>query len=218
MALRPAEVLDVGCGTGKAAVQFAARGLPVLGVEVDEQMAEVARGHGIPVEVGSFETWEDAGRQFDLITCAQAWHWVDPVPGVAKAARVLRPGGAIARFWNYHEFDPPVRAAFDAVYGRYAPQLKVPGHWQFDRSHADPFAEQEGFARVVSRDYRWEQTYPAEQWVRLVATYSDHLRLAPADLAAVQAALRAAIGDLGGTLEVHYGTFLQLAHRTGTDR
>ncbi|MCW2935319.1 MAG: hypothetical protein JWM19_6281 [Actinomycetia bacterium] len=27
---------------------------------------------------------------------AQAWHWVDPVAGAAKAAVVLRPGGRLA--------------------------------------------------------------------------------------------------------------------------
>ena len=84
-------VLDIGMGTGKGARLLAERGLDVLGVEVDPQMAEVARGHGLTVEVASFETWPDAGRSFSLITAAQAWHWVDPVPGAPKVARLLRP-------------------------------------------------------------------------------------------------------------------------------
>jgi SAM-dependent methyltransferase len=50
-ALRPHAVLDVGCGTGKAASLLVERGLSVLGVEIDPQMAAVARGHGIEVEV-----------------------------------------------------------------------------------------------------------------------------------------------------------------------
>src|SRR5579875_1636628 len=79
-------VLDVGCGTGKAAVLLAARGLDVLGVEIDPKMAELARSHGVPVEVSSFEGWDAAGRMFDLLTCGQAWHWVDPARGVPKAA------------------------------------------------------------------------------------------------------------------------------------
>ncbi|MFC4033133.1 hypothetical protein ACFO3J_16795 [Streptomyces polygonati] len=44
----------------------------MLGVEGDERMAEVARSHGVEVEVGAFETWDDAGRRFDLVTCADA--------------------------------------------------------------------------------------------------------------------------------------------------
>ena len=90
------DTLDVGCGTGKASVLLAARGLRVLGVEVDPAMAAVARARGVEVEVGAFETWDDRGRTFDLVTSAQAWHWVDPDAGARQAARVLRPDGVVA--------------------------------------------------------------------------------------------------------------------------
>ncbi|GAA2407591.1 class I SAM-dependent methyltransferase [Nonomuraea africana] len=36
----------------------------------------------------------------DLVTYAQSWHWLDPVTSVAEARRALRPGGAIAAWWN----------------------------------------------------------------------------------------------------------------------
>jgi ubiquinone/menaquinone biosynthesis C-methylase UbiE len=49
-------VLDVGCGTGIAARQFQAAGAHVLGVDVDERMAELARRAGLEVEVAAFET------------------------------------------------------------------------------------------------------------------------------------------------------------------
>ncbi|QFZ22878.1 class I SAM-dependent methyltransferase [Saccharothrix syringae] len=42
VAVGPTRVLDVGCGTGKVAAALVGRGLPVLGVEVDGRMAEVA--------------------------------------------------------------------------------------------------------------------------------------------------------------------------------
>ncbi|HEX4212237.1 MAG TPA: methyltransferase domain-containing protein [Candidatus Dormibacteraeota bacterium] len=60
--LRPQAVLDVGCGTGLVAAALSDRGLSVLGVEPDAQMAGVARDRGVPVEVATFETWEDGGR------------------------------------------------------------------------------------------------------------------------------------------------------------
>ena len=68
------EVLDVGCGTGIAARPMAERGAKVLGVELAPRMAEVAQRHGIDVEIGAFEEWEAAGRSFDRVTSAQAWH------------------------------------------------------------------------------------------------------------------------------------------------
>ena len=93
------EVLDVGSGTGKVARGLAQRGLSVLGVELDPRMAEVARGQGVRVEIARFEEWNDAGRRFDLLTCGDAWHWIEPKRGAEKVAHVLRPGGAFVRFW-----------------------------------------------------------------------------------------------------------------------
>src|SRR5687767_5480708 len=79
--LRPARILDVGCGTGKVAVSLAERGLAVSGVDVDERMADIARRHGIDVQVADFESLDARGRTFDLITCGDAWHWIDPDRG-----------------------------------------------------------------------------------------------------------------------------------------
>src|SRR5580692_1845495 len=81
------DVLDVGCGTGIAARQFQAAGGRVLGVDVDARMAGLARERGLTVEVAKFEDWDPAGRAFDAVVAGQAWHWVDPVAGAAKAAQ-----------------------------------------------------------------------------------------------------------------------------------
>ena len=104
-------VLDIGCGTGKAAELFIARGCSVVGVEADSRMADVARRKGIAVEVSDFERWDARDRRFDLVVSAQAWHWMDPDVAPAKAADTLWPGGRLALFWNIGRHDPDVRAA-----------------------------------------------------------------------------------------------------------
>ena len=124
------EVLDVGTGTGIAARQLQAAGCRVLGVEPDPRMAGRARHYGVTTEVATLEDWDPAGRDFDAVVAAQAWHWIDPVAGAAKAARVLRPGGRLAAFWNVFQPPPALSAAFGEVYGRIlpgAPNLYRPG-------------------------------------------------------------------------------------------
>jgi SAM-dependent methyltransferase len=211
-ALQPAQVLDIGCGTGMVANALASRGLPVLGVEPDEEMAVVARGHGIPIEVARFETWDDAGRQFDLLTCGAAWHWIDPALGVVKAARILRPGGTLVRLWNYEVPDEPVRSALEAVYDRLAPHAirylpAPPGDW------ADPVVESGPFSSLEDRIYEWCRCLSAEEWVGMMSTFSDHQRLGPERLAALQDGLRAAIEALGGSVHARGGSFLRLVRR-----
>lgn len=216
-ALRPHDTLDVGCGTGKAAVLLAARGLHVLGVEPDPHMAAVARAHGIEVEVAAFEEWRDAGRTFDLITCGQAWHWVDPVAGAAKAARVLRPGGTLALFWNFDELDETSRPAVDAVYARMAPEARsslAPGsNSPQQRPYLADLQVSGAFAPVTTRTYEWEQAEPVDEWVGRVGTHSDHLLLGRRRVAALQAQLRAA---LAGQREVRLtaGTYAIFARVT----
>ena len=86
------DFLDAGCGTGISSRLFQAAGCRVLGVDPDPRMAGQARQGGTEAEVAKFEDWDPAGRTFDAVTAAQAWHWVDPAAGAAKAAAVLRPG------------------------------------------------------------------------------------------------------------------------------
>src|SRR5258708_20753560 len=93
-------VLDVGAGTGIASEQLLARGVNVLAVEPDPRMAEVARGKSIPIEIGTFESWDPAQRRFDLVVFGQSFHWVNPDIALPKAHRLLAHGGRLALMWN----------------------------------------------------------------------------------------------------------------------
>ena len=199
VALQPAKVLDVGCGTGKVARELLARGLDVLGVELDERMAGIAREHGVEVELAAFETWDDRGRTFDLITCGDAWHWIDPVRGWRKIGRVLRPGGTVVRFWNHNEVDEPMRSALLAVHERVLPEIE---HRSRGTRHgAEPTTRASSTAST-----RGQRTYSADEWVALIATYSVNQTLEPSRLAELQRGLHEAITAHGGTVVVHGST------------
>jgi SAM-dependent methyltransferase len=219
LARGPLTALDVGCGTGKAARQLAERGLRVLGVEVDAGMADIARRHGIDVEVASFESWDDAGRRFDLITSGQAWHWVEPTAAAQKAVRLLSPGGTLALFWNMHRLDTPQRTAIAEVYRREAPDLaKAARHDGGRHARSDSYAASlggAGFDDLVVRDYPWERVYTRDEWLALLRTYSNHNLLPDDRLQHLLDAVGEAIDDLGGDLTAHYETHAVLARSTG---
>lgn len=214
-ALHPAEVLDVGCGTGKATRLFAARGLDVLGLEPDPRMAEVARSHGLTVEAGSFEAWDAAGRTFDLITSAQAWHWVDPDVAVPKAASLLRPGGHIAIFWNHDEWRDPMPELITTIFGAYAPELLasvVRGKGAHAYApFAKPFNDSGLFEPMQVREFATERVSSGAGWVAEIATHSNVLQLDPERRERMFTAFVAAIESIGGVITCDVGTYLFLA-------
>lgn len=209
----PTHVLDIACGTGKAAVPFLARGIDVLGVEPDEAMASVARDRGVPVELARFEDWDARGRRFDVMTCGHAWHWLAPaskdrVPGLLTA------GGVLARFWNYHVLDPQLVEALDAAYEGLPDSVHRFGHDPSgDPEPPDPLNEVPGMTVLPSRTYRWEGELTAGQWADRIATYSDHQKLGPSALSSLQQRVAAVIDSSGGVVRVKYGTLSLLAVR-----
>ena len=207
------DVVDVGCGTGKAALALIDRGLRVLGVEPDEAMAAVARRHGVPVDVATFEAWDPEGRAFDLLTAGHAWHWVNPVMGLRKAASVVIPGGTVALFWNYHALEEPLPETLERVYAACAPELEVLGRDPTGSPDSDPFLGSDQFTPGEPRIYRWPRELSANEWVDMLATFSDHQCLGKDRLLDLQDALRAAIDKSGGTVRSLCGTYVWSARR-----
>jgi SAM-dependent methyltransferase len=215
------EFLDVGCGTGIGARQYRAAGCTILGVEPDARMAEVARRTGVEVEIGKFEDWDARGRSFDAVVAGQAWHWVDPVQGAAKAAQVLRPRGLLALYW--HVFDPPsdVAKAFDDVLQRVAPDAPLwnrstndsrPGNPAFELQQANLERALEGIrtARIFGEPeqwrFEWQRHYARDEWLDHLPTTGTLTRLAPDQLATVLEAVGSAIDSIGGGFTMHYVT------------
>jgi SAM-dependent methyltransferase len=218
------DVLDVGCGTGIAARQFHAAGCTVLGVEPDARMADFARRGGVEVDVATFEAWDPAGRRFDAVIAGQSWHWVDPVAGAAKAARVLRPGGRLAVFWNVDQPPPDLAEAFAAVYRRVMPDSLAAGRWATTGSDAysmlcvkaaDGIRQAGAFGDPEQWQFDREQSYTRDEWLDCVPTAGGHSQFPPAKLEAVLAGIGAAIDATGGSFTMHYTAVVVTATRTG---
>jgi SAM-dependent methyltransferase len=215
----PRRVLDVGCGTGIAARLLAERGCDVLGVEIDERMAAVARARGIAVEVARFEEWDAGGRVFELAVAGQAWHWIDPVAGAAKAASLLAPRGRLGLFWNLGSPPREVLALLGPIYARLAPGLEdysvLLGRGRDARGDAaiDGIAVSGGFETAQARSFEWTHVHETEQWLALLQTHSDHQALPAARRERLLAAIGEAIDSIGGSFEMRYEAILISARR-----
>jgi SAM-dependent methyltransferase len=216
------DLVDVGMGTGIVARQFQAAGCRVLGVEVDERMADWTRQRGLTVEVAAFEAWDPAGRTFDAVVSGQSWHWVEPVAGAAKAAEALRPGGRLAVFWNVHQPPPDLAEAFASVYRRVMPDSLLsraaaqPGlelYAAMGAKAADGIRQAGAFTEPEQWQFDWDRAYSRDEWLDLLPSTGGFTRLPPDTLAEALAGIGAVIDEAGGGFTMRYATVVVTSAR-----
>jgi SAM-dependent methyltransferase len=231
-ALEPGTVvLEIGAGTGKATALFAERGIHVLAVEPSAEMAAVARrafgdGGEVQIEQSDFEQWDPAGREFPLVFAAQAWHWVDPAVGFAKAAQALSSGGVLAAFWNRPMWErAALREVLIDAYRWAAPEVldeTDPMHPANSPSGdevewREGVAASDGLGAAEVRDYAWSETYTGRDYASLLQTHST-VRVLDADRRrGLVDAVAQAIERHGNALELPLVTRLYLARRLASD-
>jgi SAM-dependent methyltransferase len=188
-------VLDVGAGTGIAAMQLAGAGAQVLAVEPDGRMARLAASKGIRVEQSTFEEWQPAGRDFDLVVFAQSFHWVETRPALEKVAAILRPGGRLAILANRIHPTSPTQQDLDEINAQYV-DVSAKRDINAEEEVVIRLIEECGFSvELHSVDERLH--YTTEGYLNLVSTYSNRLLLDPAAQDELRSRLAERIGSGG---------------------
>lgn len=132
---------DCATGSGQVAVELAGWFREVIATDASARQIEHAqpqervRYRVLPAEQTDFEP-----ACFDLVTVAQALHWLDLDRFYAEVRRTLRPGGVVA-VWSYGllaidpELDPLIAELYHHTVGPC---------WPPERAHVD-----DGYARLA---------------------------------------------------------------------
>jgi SAM-dependent methyltransferase len=220
-------VLEIGCGTGRATVPLAKRGFRIVGVELGENLAAVARRNleGYPdvrVVSAPFEEWDPAAEQFDAVFAAQAWHWLDPDVRFVKVAAVLKEGGVLAVLDAEHafpnDFDPffnEIQKVYDEI-SQDGPSHDVwpPPPPEDVEDMREDFESGGRFGDFQSRRYVWDVMYTAEAYIDLLNTFSDHIASTPEQREYLYGKVRELIvGRSDPRVRRHWLAILNLARR-----
>jgi SAM-dependent methyltransferase len=178
------------------------------------------------VDVSKFEDWDSKGASFDLVFASASWHWLQPDVRYAKAASVLRFGGHIATAHSEHffpkNFDPlflPIQEAYRDVTGsgREIVARDVPTPGQLDSKDDEHVAEMNRVGDLELTDvtrFLWHIDRTADQYIDLLATYSDHWALEHAARCLLFDSIHGIIADgPTGSIRKHYLTTLRTSRR-----
>lgn len=204
----PSDVVDLGAGTG-IFTRLIANWLPVANrgniAAVDPSADMLAKLHGVRTLVGSGEHIPLPDASVDLVTCAQAWHWVDPTLAVPEVARVLRPGGWLAIVWNARDDRVPWVASMSSIIHD-SPAEEIADN---PPKLGSPFDSL--FGEVETFETTWSMPISRDELDELVTSRSMYL-------VGSAAARRATMRELHAMLDTHLDTAgrdtLELPYRT----
>lgn len=145
-------VADIGAGTGIFTALLLPHARAVFAIEPNAPMrahAESALGHdprfhsiAAPAER---TTLPDAS--VDLITVAQAFHWLDPVAASREFSRILQPGGQVALIWNERRTTTtPFLRAYEQLLQTAATDYSQVNHLNIDQAAIAAFFAPAAFA------------------------------------------------------------------------
>jgi len=113
-------VADIGAGTGVSSEPFLDAGCTVFAVEPSAPMRASAERRlgcraGFSAIDGRAEATTLAGASIDLAVAATAFHWFDQAAARVEFARILKPTGHVALFWNVRNLDSEFMRGYEAA-------------------------------------------------------------------------------------------------------
>jgi SAM-dependent methyltransferase len=213
-------ILEIGSGTGKATRLFAQRGYAVHCIEPGMNLAAIAARNlkdypQITFEITRFENWQERQASFDLVMSAQAFHWVPGEIGYPKAARALKPGGSLALFWNMHaDLPEKIDTELDDIYRKITPDFDRPQNIEETiQERSEEFSRSGCFGPLTIRRFPWSRTYQTREYIGLLNTYSDHIRLPAQIRQRLFEEIANVIDSHGGLIEREYLAVLYIAQK-----
>jgi SAM-dependent methyltransferase len=205
---------DCATGNGQAAVGLAERFARVVATDASEEMIATAIPHPrVTYQVTKYGSGLP-DKSVNLVTVAQALHWLEIDPFVREVRRVLAPGGVLAA-WSYPlcRIEPGIDELVDRFY-----RVTLGSFWPAERRHVEdgyrslalPLEE------VVPPPIEMVEDWTMPHFLSFVRTWSAVSKCIAAQgeepVRAFEEALRARWGMPMMRREVHWPIRLRIGH------
>ncbi|MCU0547793.1 MAG: class I SAM-dependent methyltransferase [Leptolyngbya sp. Prado105] len=222
-----AKILEVGCGSGTATLDFAKLGYEIDAVEPNPEFCRIAARNfaefpKVTLFQQSFEEWQVKPAEYQIVLAANAWHWIASDIKYVKASETLKEGGALVLLWNM-SLEPSIEVyqALNRVYQQYAPTI-APQYEGRDKQ----LEILRGLGRLIRDSGLFEppmiesscceRTYDTERYLDLLSSYSQYVSLDPRVREALFLGLRTTIEQqFQGKIQLFNLAAFQIARKVG---
>ena len=220
-------VAEVGSGSGQATLPVLKTGCKLTAVEYGENFSELLKNKfkdfpKFSVVTGKFEEVSLDEGVFDLVFSATAFHWVPEKEGYEKVYRMLKKGGAFARFanrprncQNEPELGEEIQALYNEFYNKQHNIKSGTKKWftEEDAKAISLIPEKYGFTDIKYFLFYRERVFTASEYTKLLGTYSDHIAIEESIRKVFFSKIEDAINRHGGTITISDTLDLELARK-----
>jgi ubiquinone/menaquinone biosynthesis C-methylase UbiE len=220
-------VAEVGSGSGQATLPILKTGCKLTAVEYGENFSELLKNKfkdfpKFSVVTGKFEEVSLDEDVFDLVFSATAFHWVPEKEGYEKVYRMLKKGGAFARFANRPrncKNEPELGEEIQELYNEYYKKqhnIKSGTKKWFTEEDAKAISlipEKYEFTDIKYFLFHRERVFTASEYTKLLGTYSDHIAIEESIRKVFFSKIEDAINRHGGTITISDTLDLELARK-----
>ena len=190
---------DAACGSGQLSTSLANHFENVIATDASAAQIEQATPHPrVVYRVERAERTATPDASMDLVTLAQAAHWVDLDTFYGEVRRVARPSAVVALIaYGKTQVEPAVDVVIEDFYGR-----ELDAYWPPERRHIEngyrdlPFPFERIRSPILEMRHRWT----ADDLLGYIGTWS---------------AVRAMEGEKGPAATERFGTALRAAWGNG---
>lgn len=216
------KALEIGIGTGKATLPILETGCHVIGIEPGENLARYTterfqKFNNFELRCQVLQDFEAPEASFDLIYAATAFHWIPEEYGYPRVYELLKKGGTFARFAYHAGSDQGRPELTNEIQGLYKKFMGSTGkgkvYGEEDAKALAKLAEKYGFTDTEYKLYSWKKDFSADEYMRLLKTYPDHMRLEDEKRKGLFEGIYQAIQKHGGVITVYYAMDMQLARK-----
>lgn len=214
------KVLEIGMGSGKATKPFLDTKCELIGIEPGADLANIAverfkRYSNFSSQLKTLQEYECDSDTFDLIFSATAFHWIPEEYGYIRVHKLLKCGGVFARFAYHAGRDTVHPGLADEIHKQYAKYLGRSGtkteFSTIDAAKTANIALKYGFTDASHKIYYNPKNFTADEYMLLLKTYPDHMKLDAKLRAQLFDGIYSAINNHGGVITINYVVDLELA-------